>query len=112
LDETYDSGVKDSPGARFIVRLNTAPLSSQDVLQFSKDGTSSISGEFIHQSDGNGRIGTNAVELPENLSVLNVDDDLILRKLFSRYVAKAAATWRIPKAANGEAALRLVDLES
>jgi CheY-like chemotaxis protein len=40
-----------------------------------------------------------------------VDRDLILRKLFSRSVTKAAPTWKIQEAANGETALRLVDEE-
>jgi CheY-like chemotaxis protein len=110
LDETYDSGVKDSPGARFVIRLNTPPLSAEAILQsLSKGGTSS-SGAFI-QSESDA-ISTKVVELPENLSVLFVDDDLVLRKLFSRSVAKAAATWKIHEAANGETALRLVDSEA
>jgi CheY-like chemotaxis protein len=111
LDETYDSGVQDSPGARFVIRLNTPPVSSEDILQFSKGGTDSNSEEFMHQDDGNDKVSTKVVELPENLSVLFVDDDLILRKLFSRSVAKAAPTWKIKEAANGETALRLVDSE-
>jgi CheY-like chemotaxis protein len=112
LDETYDSGVKDSPGARFVIRLNTPPLSSEDVLQPSKGDAISKSGEFVHQNDGNDEVSTVVVELPENLSVLFVDDDRILRKLFSRSVAKAAPTWTIHEAANGETALRMVDLEA
>jgi CheY-like chemotaxis protein len=112
LDETYDSGVNDSPGARFVIRLNTLPLSSEDVLQSSKGGTSSISGDFMHHNEGSDKVSTNLVELPENLSVLFVDDDLILRKLFSRSVAKAAPTWKVQDAANGETALRLVDEEA
>jgi signal transduction histidine kinase/CheY-like chemotaxis protein len=113
LDESYDSGVKDSPGARFVIRLNTPPLSSDAILQSSsKGGTSSSSSsrEFI-QSE-NDIISTKVVKLPENLSVLFVDDDLVLRKLFSRSVTKAAPTWKIHEAANGETALRLVDSEA
>jgi signal transduction histidine kinase/CheY-like chemotaxis protein len=111
LDETYDSGIKDSQGARFIIRLNTPPLSSEDIFPSSEYATSRISGEFLHQNDGNDMVRTKLVELPENLSVLFVDDNLVLRKLFSRSVAKAAPTWKIQDAANGETALRLVDLE-
>ena len=48
-------------------------------------------------------------ELPESLSVLFVDDDPILRKLFARMVKKVAASWTIREAANGEAALRISD---
>jgi signal transduction histidine kinase/CheY-like chemotaxis protein len=113
LDETYDSGVKDSPGARFVIRLNTPPLPSEDRVpqSSSKGGTGSISGEGVHQHDGNDEISTTLIELPENLSVLFVDDDRILRKLFSRSVAKAAPTWKIQEAANGETALKLVGSE-
>jgi signal transduction histidine kinase/CheY-like chemotaxis protein len=112
LDESYDSGVKDSPGARFIIRLNAPPLSSEDIFQSSEGSTSSSSGDCMHQNGGNDKVGTKLVELPENLSVLFVDDDRILRKLFSRSVAKAAPTWKIHEAASGETAMRLVDLES
>jgi CheY-like chemotaxis protein len=51
-------------------------------------------------------------KLPENLSVLFVDDDPILRKLFSRMVKKAAPSWEIQQASNGEAALFLSDSET
>jgi CheY-like chemotaxis protein len=47
------------------------------------------------------------VELPENISVLFVDEDLALRMLFSRFVKKAAPTWKIQEAANGETVLKL-----
>jgi CheY-like chemotaxis protein len=56
-------------------------------------------------------MSTKVVQLPENLSVIFVDDDLILRKLFSRSVATAAPTWKIQEAAIGLTALRLVDSE-
>jgi signal transduction histidine kinase/CheY-like chemotaxis protein len=110
LDETYDSGLKDSPGARFVIQLNTPPLSSDAILQSSGKGDTNISREFI-QSE-NDTISTKVIKLPENLSVLFVDDDLVLRKLFSRSVMKAAPTWNIQDAANGETALRLVDSEA
>jgi signal transduction histidine kinase/CheY-like chemotaxis protein len=110
LDETYDSGVKDLPGASFVIRLNTPPLSSDAILQSASKGGTSSSGECIQrESDAS---STKVVELPENLSVLFVDDDLVLRKLFSRSVKKAAPTWMIQEAANGETALRLVDSEA
>jgi CheY-like chemotaxis protein len=105
LDESYDSGVKDSPGARFVIRSNTPPLSAEAILQ-----SSTASREVILSE--NDAIHTKVVELPESLSILFVDDDLVLRKLFSRSVAKAAPTWKIQEAANGETALRLVDSEA
>jgi signal transduction histidine kinase/CheY-like chemotaxis protein len=110
LDETYDSGVKDSPGARFVIRLKTPPLSPEDILQSSTKGGTISNGEL--NQNGNDAIQTKVVELPENLSVLFVDDDNVLRKLFSRSLSKAAPTWKIHEAASGETALRMVDLES
>jgi CheY-like chemotaxis protein len=50
--------------------------------------------------------------LPESLSVLFVEDDLILRKLFSRTLRKVAPGWTVREAANGETALRLTETES
>jgi hypothetical protein len=50
--------------------------------------------------------GRRAAGKPLPLSI----DDIVLRKLFSRSVAKAAPTWKIDEVANGETALRLVDL--
>jgi signal transduction histidine kinase/CheY-like chemotaxis protein len=110
LDETYDSGVKDSPGARFTIRLKTPPLSYEDVPKSSDEGSMSSNTELIQNRIDTTK--TEPVELPENLTVLFVDDDLVLRKLFSRSVAKAAPTWKIDEAANGETALRLVNLEA
>jgi CheY-like chemotaxis protein len=45
--------------------------------------------------------------LPDNLSVLFVDDDMVLRKLFSRSIKRVAPTWTIHEASNGETALRI-----
>ena len=48
-------------------------------------------------------------ELRESLSVLVVDDDLVLRKLMSRSLQRIAPEWSIQEAANGETALRMTD---
>jgi signal transduction histidine kinase/CheY-like chemotaxis protein len=110
LDETYDSGVKDSPGVRFSIRLKTPPLSSEDKPLSSDEGGMGSDGELIQSRNDTTKTKL-VLELPENLSVLFVDDDLVLRKLFSRSISKAAPTWKIDEAVNGETALRLVDLE-
>ena len=47
------------------------------------------------------------VTLPENLNVLFVDDDMVLRKLFTRSVRKVAPTWSISEASNGETSLTM-----
>jgi CheY-like chemotaxis protein len=46
--------------------------------------------------------------LPENLSVLFVDDDMVLRKLFSRTLKKVNPTWTIHEASNGETAIDMI----
>jgi len=48
----------------------------------------------------------------ENLSVLFVDDDRILRKLFSRAVEKVAPSWKMLDVASGKAPFELVSTEN
>lgn len=48
-------------------------------------------------------------ELPEIMSVLFVDDDLVLRKLFTRSLRRVAPQWHIQEASSGESAVRLVE---
>lgn len=52
---------------------------------------------------------TTSGELPQNLSVLFVDDDKILRKLFVRAIKKAVPSWQTTDAESGEAALALAN---
>jgi len=47
-------------------------------------------------------------ELPKNLSVLFVDDDMVLRKLFSRTLKKINPTWSCKEASSGEMAIELI----
>jgi signal transduction histidine kinase/CheY-like chemotaxis protein len=101
LDEKYDSGIAGCPGARFVIQLNTPPLqlvhddSSGEVKE---EDAFCLNGEFE--------------ELPEKLSVLFVDDDHVLRKLFARAVQKVAPSWKTDEAANGETAIQRVDSEN
>ena len=103
LDEKYDSGVEGSPGARFVIQLNQPPLAAEEVLNASKHGLEN--GEPMELEED--RPSQEKAELRENLAVLFVDDDLVLRKLFVRSLKRVAPTWRIEEAANGETALRL-----
>ena len=110
IDETYDSGVAGCPGTRFVVDLRSAPIQLDD-SELDKYGL------LVGADNGStqGPVATVLAakqELPEGLSVLFVDDDLVLRKLFSRSIKKAAPTWTIKEAANGETALKLVDTET
>jgi CheY-like chemotaxis protein len=50
-------------------------------------------------------------ELPEQFSVLFVDDDPLLRKLFIRSLKGLCPAWAVRQAASGEAALQLIEDE-
>lgn len=93
LDESYDSSVPGHPGARFVVTLNRPPLIPLNATTTSK----------TNQPDKEISIG-----LPKNLSVLFVDDDAILRKLFMRSIRKVCPDWNVQGVCSGEAALDLV----
>jgi signal transduction histidine kinase/CheY-like chemotaxis protein len=176
IDEDYDSGLFDCPGARFVVDLNTPPMVWDDALldkyesSSSEDESTSMStvedrsdDDMKMESamaitmdtsttsnttmDASARSATGAsaksiidsssrsvldastrptgrptkstanqdnepeITLPEELSVLFVDDDMVLRKLFSRSVRKVAPKWAIKEAGNGEAALGMTKTE-
>jgi signal transduction histidine kinase/CheY-like chemotaxis protein len=96
LDGTFDSGVPGCPGTRFTLRLNQIPLDIENGL-----GGSIRSDEFEYAEK----------ELPEAMSVLFVDDDTMIRKMFSRTLRTVAPTWTIREASSGETALCVVDEE-
>lgn len=104
LDEDYDSGIEGCPGTRFVLRLNCHPLKMDDSALESYDNNHSEEVPLIQ----NGNV-SDEYQLPETLSVLFVDDDMVLRKLFSRAVRKILPGWSLEEAANGESALKLVE---
>jgi len=128
LDEHFDSGVVGYPGTRFIVRLKIPPVQIESI-DFDKiesdlvahqerddaaDSNTISSSQDEHTINNNsGLIARDIIvhELPETLSVLIVDDDLILRKLLTRSLRRVAPNWSIKEAANGETALSLVDTD-
>ena len=59
--------------------------------------------------DNHSASATTMYELPDKLSVLFVDDDPILRKLFMRTTKTVAPNWEIREASNGETALRIIE---
>jgi hypothetical protein len=104
LDEAYDGGVEGSPGARFVIRLNTPPLSSETILQsqsrqFFESGGSSLLRKMIPSLRRSSSC--------RKTSILFVDDDLVLRKLFSR-CGESGADVEDQELRTG-AALRMVD---
>jgi signal transduction histidine kinase len=97
LDEAYDSGVPGSPGARFVVSLGRPPIYANGASM----------NERIPPEANVGSI--DEVQLPDKLSVLFVDDDAILRKLFIRSLGRVRPNWTIKGVSSGEAALALVN---
>jgi hypothetical protein len=132
LHDSYNSGVEGSPGACFVLELNVPPMSLEGYAK--SDSTrepidmSSTSG-CRQQTDSdendieaclpgglNGLVSTetdiSSGILPEELSVLFVDDDAVLRKLFMRAVRRIGPGWSIQGAASGEVCLILCDENS
>jgi signal transduction histidine kinase/CheY-like chemotaxis protein len=114
LDKTYDSGIEGCSGARFVVELKTPAVALDTVTEESYEKSinceDSVGLEVVDSGEESDKVPP--PELPEKLSVLFVDDDLMLRKLFARAVRKVMPEWDVQEAANGETALRLVDKQS
>jgi CheY-like chemotaxis protein len=109
LDDKYDSGLKGRPGSRFVVDLKLAPLDCRQDLAsyFANARDSSIHGEESESVSNESRHSYANNDLPSKISVLFVDDDAILRKLFARTIRTIAPEWDIREAGNGETALKL-----
>ena len=112
LDESYHSGVEGCPGARFILYLNQPPIEleeserNEDHHSLHSEDQSSLERQFKPKS---GTLEPLAKKpLPENLCILFVDDDYMLRRLFRRSVEKIQPTWQVDEASNGEVALLMV----
>jgi signal transduction histidine kinase/CheY-like chemotaxis protein len=114
LDKTYDSGIEGCQGARFVVELKTPAVALDTMAEESYDESINCENRASLEVANSGEASDTAplLELPEKLSVLFVDDDLMLRKLFVRAVRTAMPGWDVHEAANGETALRLVDKQS
>jgi signal transduction histidine kinase/CheY-like chemotaxis protein len=106
LDSTFESGVEGCPGTRFTLRLNQAPVVDMDLTETEdSQKTDAPLGTVV---DG----ASLSRDLPDSLSVLFVDDDTVLRKMFNRALRRIAPNWEISEASNGETALRIVGSQS
>ncbi|KAL3913006.1 MAG: hypothetical protein SGILL_006662 [Bacillariaceae sp.] len=111
LDEEYNSGVAGMPGAKFDVELPC------DFIQVRAED----SGETMDPTSGSDSTASTSAslaplagpveELPEKMTVLFVDDDTVLRKLFARSLKRIRPGWAIREAPSGEAALELTNTE-
>ena len=107
LDETFQSGVDGCLGTRFVMRLNKPALSIEQSFEGVKSDEEEKRDLLSNVTTINH--GNQQTELPDNLSVLFVDDDTILRKMFSRSLKRVAPNWNVEEACNGETALRLTE---
>ncbi|CAB9523324.1 Hybrid signal transduction histidine kinase K [Seminavis robusta] len=108
LDESYDSGVPGCPGARFVVDLATEPIEEYELFSsLEEDGDSVTPLPTLQELQQ--VMPARDRRLPENMTVLLVDDDWRLRTLFSKALSRVTEGWTIREAANGETALRLVE---
>lgn len=105
LDKSYHSGIDGCPGARFVIELLEPPLELDKAALFKEDIVSESTVETASDEDSQQK-------LPDRLSVLFVDDDMILRKLFARSLGKTAPGWTVRDASCGETALQKVEEEA
>lgn len=119
LDREYTSGIGNYLGTRFVLDLNVLPqtvdadeeLDEEDIEANDLVAPAVSEGDSTPATDHESFSSKESIELPENLKVLFVDDDTILRKLFSRSLQRVAPAWIIEEAANGETALQMTDKE-
>lgn len=128
LDQAFDSGVPGCPGTRIVIRLNKKPsllldsvgVHNGDVEEALPNGSTGDDkrGWTPPTGDNDNTAQVSAPSsplvpstLPEKQRVLFVDDDAMLRKLFSRSIKRAAPAWTCQEAGNGEAALLLTETE-
>jgi signal transduction histidine kinase/CheY-like chemotaxis protein len=118
LDETFQSGIEGCPGVRFVVTLENAEIAS---LPQPNSSSPMHSDEVVNSDTSLSNVDSNCSEamrtgedavtrtLPEELSVLVVDDDMIVRKLLCRSLGRVSAPfqWSIQEASNGETAISL-----
>lgn len=98
FDDDYDSGITGVPGTRFVVDLKVPSIAHS--VEFSANGTKldqsdiSTSSTTLFSSPKD-KEEADPIELPEAVSVLFVDDDCILRKLFARSIKGVAPGWKV-----------------
>lgn len=119
LDESYNSGVVGRSGSRFFVRLNqpalldcgiTCEVDTHEPGYINHKTKSSTAPTRTADNKSGSFVPGMEQKLPEQMSVLFVDDDPMLRKMFTRALERVCPrSWDIQKACNGETALRMVE---
>jgi PAS domain S-box-containing protein len=123
IDNSYNSGVKGSPGTRFVVKIpapkiednklqKDASMQPEASLEASIDKTQLTklkNGAATPESNTkNFQAPTNQDSIPSNLNVLIVDDDRIIRKLLTRRLQKIDKTMNVETAESGEKAIEMI----
>ena len=96
LDESFHSGREGFPGASIVIDLNVPPCSVEDLPVESN-------AELVQSGKEAQR------DLPGNIRVLLVDDDVTVRKMFRRCVHDVDPTWTVDEAASGESCLKILE---
>ena len=117
LDTAYDTGVEGCPGCRFVITLGSPPMQYESSSQFLDEVRPIVDltpkPSVLKRVSSTSSCETNSTtadnSLPERLSVLFVDDDFILRKLFVRSIHRCQPTWTVDEAASGETVLQLIE---
>jgi len=107
LDESFQSGVDGCLGTRFVLRLNQPALEVERDDDAPDEEKSSLLSDSNNSASEPPHVGGS--KLPENLLVMFVDDDTILRRMFSRSLKRVAPNWEVQEASNGETALRMTE---
>jgi hypothetical protein len=100
LDEDYDSGIKGYPGTRFVVNLKQPPIDPQFIIDYHPHYGADWRTGDTSPTHSDAEDDSVPRDLPEAILVLFVDDDPILRKLFTRTVRTVAPSWTVREAAN------------
>lgn len=108
LDDDFFSGIKGHPGTRFVIDMKAGSIDPPTEQDFFHSMQENSTGRTEQLSDSD----SFPFELPDNLRILFVDDDSILRKLFKRSVKRIAPSWVVREAGNGETALALTENEN
>jgi CheY-like chemotaxis protein len=107
LDREYQSGVPGMSGAKFDVCLQCQLIKGEN--DHASDGVSSTASGRSSQSSYEAT--PLPIELPDHATVLFVDDDNVLRKLFARSLRRICPDWTIFEACSGEIALQMCQEE-
>ena len=126
LDESYHSGIPGKPGTKLDIHIKCDIVEGTSDFEDQSSATNTNSspeieinpaqdlergcGEDVPSSSLGGAVAITEElpVLPEEMNVLFVDDDMVLRKMFCRSLKIIRPKWNIQEASSGEAAIKIV----